>query len=64
MNSMRKLKRYELAIREWVKKRGKWDYAEPLPEHHGLKRVEEIFCAKKIRAKVIEEADLVVPPSA
>lgn len=59
MNADRKLKQYEHALREWRKqmKNGKFSYHEPTPEEHGLKRVEEIFCAKKLRQKIMEETE-------
>ncbi len=54
---MRKLKRYEHSLREWRKNmaKGTFSYPEPTIEQWGLKRVEEVFCAKKIRAKVMGE---------
>lgn len=57
MNAERKLRRYEHALREWRKhmKDGKFSYHEPTPEENGLLRVEELFCAKRLRAKVMDE---------
>jgi len=55
--ALHKLLRYQKALREWRRgiAKGNTIFHEPTPGESGLKRVEEIFCAKKVRAKVMEE---------
>lgn len=57
MTTLRKLKRYESALREWRGRmaKGSLPFTEPKPEHYSLVRVEEIFCARKLRDKVMNE---------
>lgn len=63
MTSLEKLRQYERALREWKKTmaHGTFGFPEPNADTYELKRVEEVFCARKLREKVMQEVDNAEP---